>query len=231
MGKVFKNKKCEICGKVGKVIETWGHMYCKKCWDKKPKKGDGHSGMIKQEGIFNQAFLPFPDELKLERCKKSNPYFATLYLNHYPKSKGIVGRQVNYLIKRNGILIGIIGANSPPLNFLKFRRFFNVKDELNFLNNNVYCLIVHEKNLGTKVLKLFRNKLKKDYYEKYGDKLIGLITFVEPPRTGAMYKADNWIYLGMTEGKHCSRSGSLGKWINKEWSIGTKKHIFVKRIY
>ena len=174
--------------------------------------------------------MPFSKDISLVRVPKSDPIFATLFLEHYPQSKGILGRQLNYLIMRGGEILGIIGANSPPLNYKKFRKYFNVDNDLNFLNNNVFRLIVHEKNLGTKVLKPFRKTIKKDYKEKYGDDLIGLVTFVEPPRTGAVYKADNWDYLGMTQGKRCLRRGSLGKWINKEWSEGTKKHIFARKI-
>jgi len=59
---------------------------------------------------------------------------------------------------------------------------------------------------------------------------MGIVTFVEPPRTGSVYKADNWDYLGKTQGKKCSRRGNHGKWINKEWGEGTKKLIFAKKI-
>jgi len=230
MGKVFQNKVCEICGNIGKVIETWGKKYCKFCYDNKPKKGSGHSGMLKTKEL-ELLELPFDTSLKLERTTKGNKIYATLYLEHYPESRGIVGRQLNYFIKKNAEIIGIIGANSPPLNYKKFNEYFgNDFTEKNWLNNNVFRIIKTEKNLGTKILKLFRHQLKKDYEEKYNDKLIGLITFVEPPRTGAVYKADNWDFLGETQGKKCTRRGELGKWINKEWSQGTKKLIFAKKL-
>jgi len=230
MGKVYNNKKCEICGAEGKVIEVWGRYYCRSCYEKKPKKGNGHSGMIRRPGALKQMILSFSNDITLQRVKKSDPIFSTLYLDHYPKSKGIVGRQLNYLIVRGNQILGIIGANSPPLNYKLFREYFGVDNDMVFLNNNVFRLIVHEKNLGTRVLKLFRNRIKKDYKSEYGDELIGLVTFVEPPRTGAVYKADNWDYLGMTEGKRCTRRGNLGKWINKEWTDGVRKHIFARRI-
>jgi predicted TPR repeat methyltransferase len=77
---------------------------------------------------------------------------------------------------------------------------------------------------------MFRARIKKDYEKQYKDELVGLVTFVEPPRTDAMYKADNWIYLGETQGMQVKRRGSLDKWVNKEWSTGTKKHIYAKWI-
>ena len=224
MGKVFQNKECDICGVYGKVIETWGKKYCRVCWDNKPKYGHGHSGMRGSGKLFAQSELFNKNPLELVICPKSNPVFSEIFLKHYPGSKGIVGRQCNYLIKQFGKIVGIIGGNSPPLNYKKFNQYFGNKySEDNWLNNNVYCLIDHDKNLGTKVLKLFRNQIKKDYESKYFHKLIGLITFVEPPRNGAVYRADNWDCLGETQGKSCRRRGDHGKWINKEWSDGTKK--------
>lgn len=227
MGKVFQDKICDICGFRGKVIETWGKKYCRSCWDKKPKAlGTGHSGMLKSDAV-NQQWFNFDNSLKLTKTPKGNKIFATIYLEHYPQSKGIVGRQCNYFVERKGKILGIIGGNSPPLNYKKFNVFFgNGFNEKNWLNNNVYRLLIREKNLGTKVLRLFRHQIKIDYEQQYKDKLIGLVTFVEPPRTGSLYKADNWTYLGITQGKQCKRQGSHGKWINKEWSEGTKKYIY-----
>lgn len=154
------------------------------------------------------------------------------YLAHYPGSKGIVGRSLNYFIKKDGKEVGIIGVNSPPLNYKKFREYFGTEDEKKFVNNNVFRIIETEKNLGTKVLKMFRKRIKKDYKEKYGDELLGIITFVEPPRTGAVYKADNWDYLGETEGISVTlRQEDRENWSNKGWhKTGVRKHIFAKRI-
>ena len=227
MGKVFKNKTCDICGFQGRVIETWGSIYCRTCWDKKPKKGSGHSGMVSAKSELQQDFLAFTKELRLVKTTKGNKLFSTIFLEHYPGSKGIVGRQCNYFVERAGKILGIIGANSPPLNYKLFNKFFpNKYGEKNWMNNNVFRLLYREKNLGTKVLRLFRHQVKIDYEKRYKDILIGLVTFVEPPRIGSLYKADNWTYIGMTQGKECKRRGDHGKWINKEWSEGTKKYIF-----
>jgi len=230
MGKVFVNKKCDICGDVGKVIETWGNKYCKECYDRKPKRGGGNSGMVAvdgytREGLLSQTSL-FGKGLALELTKKGNKLFATLFLEHYPESKGILGRQLNYFIKRDGMIVGIVGVNSPPINYKKFREYFKTDNEKLFVNNNVYRIIKSYKNQATQVLKLLRNIIIIDYKKRYGDDLKGIITFVEPPRTGSIYKADNWDYLGMTQGKKMTRRGDHGKWLNKEWSEGTKKHIY-----
>lgn len=229
MGKVYKDKFCDGCGTKGKVIEVWGKKWCPKCWEARPRGKKGHSGMIPMDELNINLELPFTDGLILDRTSKGNPVFATLYRSHYPKSRGIVGRTLNYFVKRGGDILGIIGGNSPPLNYKKFNEFFGKEyKEVNWINNNVYRLIHNEKNLGTKVLKMFRNIIKKDYEDRYNDTLIGMITFVEPPRTGAIYKADNWTYLGLTQGMSATRRNDHGKWVNKEWGTGTKKHIFIR---
>src|SRR3990167_9160952 len=232
MGKVYTDKECSICHINTNVISVWGKLYCKTCYSNKPKKGGGNSGM-KLCNYLDLAYFydnNYEDCLGLKLVPKSHPVFSTLFLTHYPESKGVVGRSLNYIIYQNKKVVGIIGVNSPPLNYKKFNTFFGKGNELKFLNNNVFKLIITERNLGTKVLKLFRKTVKEDYKKRYEEDLIGLITFVEPPRTGAMYKADNWAYLGITEGVKCHRRGDLGKWINKEWSKGTKKLIFAKKI-
>ena len=77
MGKVFQNKICDICGIKGKVIETWGKKYCKSCWDAKPKKGKGHSGMVGMQQLYVQNELPFNNNLYLEKTTKGNKIYAT----------------------------------------------------------------------------------------------------------------------------------------------------------
>lgn len=240
-----KVKNCCICGNKGKY-NYWGRYYCKDCLLKYLKKdaetssdnsSNGHSGMIalnseelkvslSQLYLFEQS-SNYPI---LIRVPKGNKLFATLYLFHYPQSKGIVGRSLNYIIVYKNKIAGIIGANSPPYSVKAINEFFGINKEnreqklRQILNNNIFKLIYHEKNLGTKVLKIFRETIKKDYKEKYGDDLIGLVTFVEPPLTGAVYKADNWIYLGMTKGFGVIRRGK--NWFDKNWVKKTQKHIF-----
>ena len=57
--------------------------------------------------------------------------------------------------------------------------------------------------------------------------LLGLVTFVEPPRTGAIYKADNWECLGKTQGVSVRRKGD--NWYEKQYIKGEKKFIFAYR--
>jgi len=79
-------------------------------------------------------------------------------------------------------------------------------------NNIVYCLSGHEdRNAGTKFLKLLRYDARKWWKERYGDELKALQCFVLPPRSGAMYKADNWSMIGMTAGTSLAMRTLYGK--------------------
>ena len=218
-------KICSKCGNKTKVYNTFGKLKCKTCIDKSKTGRKGHSGMIYNKNATAPLDL-FNVGLKLKCVKKSNELFVKWYIEHYPQSKGIVGRQINYLIYNGHSPIGIISGASPPLNYLIFRKYFNVDNDLQFLNNNVYRIVAKtdDKNLGTKILKLFRNTIFEDYYTKYKTNLLGLVTFVEPPRTGAIYKADNWEFLGKTQGITVRRKGD--NWFVKQYLKGVKKLIF-----
>lgn len=171
---------------------------------------------LKRRCALPQAFF-------LERVSKSNGMFGSLFFSHYPSSKGIVGRSLCYLIYQKTKVIGIIGCSSPPKNYLKFKNFFDGADETLYVVNNVFRLVTTEPNLATKCLKVFRNLVRRDYEQKYKQKLIGMATFVEPPRTGTIYKADNWTYLGQTQGIKMRRNKETWE---KTYTQGQKKLIF-----
>jgi len=241
-----RTKPCCKCGKKGKY-GVWGSYYCKECFveylGKDPDKiaeegGKGHSGMLPFKNpndltkALSQTFL-LPQSFKypvLVQVPKGNKVFASLYLTHYPESKGIVGRSINYLVIWKNKIVGIIGGNSPPYSVKAIDEFFGITKEnrndilVRFVNNEVYRIIHSANNLATMTLKSFRKQIKKDYKERYGDELIGLITFVEPPRTGAIYKADNWQFLGMTKGYGTTRRGK--RWFDRKWIKKKPKLIF-----
>lgn len=241
-----RTKPCCKCGKKGRY-GVWGRYYCKDCFieylGKDPdeiaeESGRGHSGMLpfktkKQlTRALSQTYL-LPNSFKypvLVQVPKGNKVFATLYLSHYPESKGIVGRSINYLVIWHNRIVGIIGGNSPPYSVKAVDEFFGITKEnrndmlVQLLNNEVYRIIKPAKNLATMTLKSFRKQVKRDYLLKYSCPLIGLITFVEPPRTGAIYKADNWVFLGMTKGFGTTRRGK--RWWDRRWVKKTPKLIF-----
>jgi len=215
-----KSGMCDRCGKQADNLEpAFGKHICSDCKTTRPNKGKGNAGLFSD----SQELMTFETGIHLDKVQKSNGLFGYWFFTHYPNSKGIPGRSLCYLVYDGPALIGIIAANSPPSNYRVFRDFFNCDNDNCFVNNNVFRMIRHEKNLATKVLSRFRRRVRDDYQEKYGEKLIGIVTFVEPPRTGALYKADNWTYLGMTQGKQMRRDKET--WA-KVFSDGTTKHIY-----
>lgn len=194
--------------------------------------------MLRDDKVLGQMPLPLFDDITFIKVGKGEKRFSTLFLTHYPGSKGICGRSQNYIILYKNKLTGIIGFNSPPQMVSDVDKYFNINKEnrkaklSRILNNNVYRLVVSEPNLASRVLSLIIPRLKKDYEESYGERLIGLMTFVEPPRDGKCYQASGWTYVGETKGFSCKRGGREGKWKKKQWSkSGVKKHIYVKPLH
>ena len=87
-------KICSKCGNNTKVYNTFGKLKCKSCINKTKTNKKGHSGMIYTKNTSIPLSL-FDNGLRLDIVKKSNNLFVKWYIEHYPQSKGIVGRQIN----------------------------------------------------------------------------------------------------------------------------------------
>jgi len=216
--------KCYKCNQDQKTVKSFGKDICLNCLEKRKTGTKGHSGMIYKKNTSGNQILFGSDFIKLIKVPKSNKLFVKWYMEHYPKSKGIVGRQLNYLIYYASNPVGLISATSPPLNYKLFNDYFNKKENISngdfsktFVNNGVFRIVISpKKNFATQVLKLFRKTIKQDYKKIYGDDLQGIITFVEKPRTGGIYKADNWDLIGETKGIEVRRKGK--DWLNKSYT-------------
>lgn len=77
------------------------------------------------------------------------------------------------------------------------------------IDNTLYRLELHQKNLASKVLSLWRKQVVKDWEFMYGVKPYGFETFVDEKRSGkagftlskgGLYVADNWTCVGSTQG-------------------------------
>lgn len=121
-------------------------------------------------------------------------------------------RKLYWLLYENSKLIGVFGLSSafakskPVMDYMK-------ENSLGFnevANNIVYCLYGHKnKNAGSKLLSMLRKDAILWWYERYGDYLRAFQTFVLPPRTGAIFKADNWMLLGKTTGGKSMKTRTL----------------------
>ena len=82
---------------------------------------------------------------------------------------------------------------------------------LKLIANNSRFLILpdwHRPNIGSRVLSLTERRVVADWQARFGHPLLLLETFVDPRRFyGGVYRAANWIELGLTQGYRRIREG------------------------
>jgi len=174
-------------------------------------------------------------DIKLEKCKRTDPKYQDIRNRHYVPNKGTFGQQVHYLVLLDSSVVGIISGASCVWSVKCRDEYFGItKDNRKYglpsiINNTVFRLETHIPNLGTQVLSLFRKQIAVDWEEKYGVVVHGFETFVveEEYRKGSMYKADNWEYIGVTSGSTKTHKGMGNK---SERVVTSQKLVFAKKI-
>lgn len=169
------------------------------------------------------------DQPLLEFCKSSDPRYQDIRDRHYVPNKGTQGQQLHFLIHYKNQIVGIISAASSVYavkardDYFKIPKDKDLRQQLylpSIVNNSVFRLEYHEKNLATKVLSKWRKVTQELWKKLYGVDVIGFETFVieNDTRKGALYKADNWQMVGMTSGnaKAHSKGGMKGKSFREE---------------
>lgn len=82
---------------------------------------------------------------------------------------------------------------------------------LKLIANNSRFLILpdwHRPNIGSRVLSLTERRVVADWQARFGHPLLLLETFVDPRRfDGGVYRAANWIELGLSQGYRRTREG------------------------
>ena len=82
---------------------------------------------------------------------------------------------------------------------------------LKLIANNSRFLILpdwHLPNIGSRVLSLTERRVVADWQTRFGHPLLLLETFVDPQRFhGGVYRAANWLELGLTQGYRRTREG------------------------
>jgi len=149
--------------------------------------------------------------------------------SYVPSSKS-VGRRIDWLIKFENRVVGMIGIGSsvypPPKDILNYLNISKTEYKAIFntiANNWRFCMTEKIPNYGTKILKNLREQAPIEWKKKYGDELTCIITFVGGNKNGTVYKADNWSEIGFTSGLPQHKSVSM-KWHKKE----ELKELFVK---
>lgn len=101
-------------------------------------------------------------------------------------------------------------------------------DRLKLIANNSRFLISpnwHRPNLGTRVLSLSERRIGADWRERFGHGVWLLETFVDPRRfSGGVYRAANWIELGLTKGYRRTRDGYSSE-------MDAPKRVFVRPLH
>lgn len=137
-------------------------------------------------------------ELRLLGKEFINQYHSYIKWSDRPS------RKLYWNLYENEKMVGVFALGSAFAKPMVIKEFMQ-KNRIGFnemANNIVFCLFGQEnKNAGSSLLALVRRDAKVWWMERYGDCLKCFQTFILPPRTGAVYKADNWIALGMTSGK------------------------------
>jgi len=66
----------------------------------------------------------------------------------------------------------------------------------------------HHKNLASRILSLCKRRIQQDWLQRFGFPLLMLETFVDPQRFhGTIYRASNWLLVGLTKGYSRTRGG------------------------
>ena len=174
--------------------------------------------------------------IELMRCKSSCYQYQQIRDRHYIPNHGSVGQQLHYLIFLDKEIVGIISGGSATYAVKCRDDFFGITKEnravsLNgIIDNTVFRLEKNLPNLGTQILKQWRNRVIVDWKQKYGVDVVGFETFIiaNERRVGALYKADNWTFVGETTGSAKAHDSGIS---NKQHRVETeKKLVFCKRI-
>lgn len=98
-------------------------------------------------------------------------------------------------------------------------------DRLKLIANNRRFLILPEgrwPNVGSRVLSLTERRIAIDWQARFGHPLLLLETFVDPRRFhGGVYRAANWVDLGLTRGYRRTRGGYSD-------AADTPKRVFIR---
>ena len=122
----------------------------------------------------------------------------------YIKYSDRPSRKLYWLLYEENVIIGVFGLASAFSHSRHVKEYME-RHKISFneiANNIVFCMYGHkDQNAGTKLLSMIRKDAILWWNERYGDYLKAFQTFILPPRIGAVYKADNWEFIGETTGQ------------------------------
>jgi len=177
------------------------------------------------------------DDIELTLVKRPRPQdfdtsdtlLVRMMKDHYSKPRGFMMRTLVYEVSVADNVYGYIVAGRATRNLPQRDEYLGIssKEDLDNIVNNVFYHIekvdgrypMHD--FTTKVLIKWMDRVKIDWFERYGDPVLGFETLIEPPRTGDLYIKAGWVTAEeMTKGYTCKTDH--GK---KVWAEGTQKYV------
>ena len=130
--------------------------------------------------------------------------------HHYLGFKQFAGRGMRYVAEYKGQWLAIAAWQAgafmcaPRDRWIKWKKECQFKN-LHLIGNNTRFLILGEAgefpNLASYFLCAMTRRLSEDWMERYGHGLLLAESFVDPRHFGgAMYKASNWKFAGLSRG-------------------------------
>ena len=167
-------------------------------------------------------------DLKQVQTEQERRWFRELIGRyHYLGHAVPMGAHVRYLVfasEPQEAIVGCVQFSSASWHLAARDRWIGwdeaarVRNLCHAINNSRFILMpwVRVKNLGKRVLSLALRQVADDWQERYGVRPLLAETFVDPVRfAGTIYRAANWIDLGMTTGRGrdrlCEREGVAPK--------------------
>jgi hypothetical protein len=153
-------------------------------------------------------------ELKEVRTEDERRWFRELIGRyHYLGHAVPMGAHLRYLVfasEPQRAIVGCVQFSSASWHvaardqWIGWDEIARVRNLPHVVNNSRFVLMpwIQVKNLGSRVLSLAVRQVVPDWQERYGVQPLLAETFVDPARfAGTMYRAANWIELGMTSGR------------------------------
>lgn len=143
-------------------------------------------------------------------------YQAQMAAYHYLGKLPKIGETVWYVASWQGRWLAQISLSAAALKCSARDRWigwdFRIQfDRLKLIANNSRFLILPEgryPNVGSRVLGQLERRVASDWQQRFGHPLLLLETFVDPRRFhGSVYRAANWLELGLTRGFRRVRGG------------------------
>ncbi len=151
----------------------------------------------------------------VERSEEAR-YQEQMARHHYLGALGKIGETVWYVATWGEQWVAQLSLSASALKCGVRDRwigwdFRTQYGRLKLIANNSRFLILpdwHRPNIGSRVLSLTERRVVRDWQTRFGHRLFLLETFVDPRRFhGGVYRAANWMELGLTQGYRRTREG------------------------